>query len=53
MDASRCPHCNKPMKAVLTKDGRTGLKCVRCDKIDPIETGAAKWADGPLGTKAA
>jgi hypothetical protein len=53
MDASRCPHCNKPMKAVMTKDGRTGLQCLSCDKVDQLETDAVKWTDRRAGTKAA
>jgi tRNA(Ile2) C34 agmatinyltransferase TiaS len=53
MDASRCPHCNKPMKAVMTRDGRTGLRCLRCDKTDLPETDVVKWADSRPGTKAA
>ena len=29
--------------------GRTELKCVFCDKLDPMETPALKeWADSPL-----
>jgi hypothetical protein len=53
MDDNRCPHCNKRMMAVSTKDGRTGLQCLKCDKVDPLETDAVKWAESPLGTKAA
>jgi len=53
MDQSRCPHCNQPMKAVTTKDGRTGLQCLRCDKVDQLETDAVKWDDRRPGTKAA
>jgi phage FluMu protein Com len=52
MDASRCPHCNKPMTAVMTKDGRTGLQCLRCDKVD-LQSETAKWVDPRPGTKAA
>ena len=29
--------------------GRTDLKCMFCDKLDPIETaGAMQWAESPL-----
>jgi tRNA(Ile2) C34 agmatinyltransferase TiaS len=55
MDATRCPHCKKRMKAVATSDGRTGLQCLVCDKIDPLKTDAVKWAASALAapTKAA
>ena len=53
MDAGRCPQCNARLKAVVTSDGRTGLQCLKCDQVDPLETDAVKWADSPLGTKAA
>lgn len=61
MDLTKCPHCKKRMKAVATSDGRTGLRCLRCDKVeplkkvDPLKADAAKWADDPLTspTKAA
>jgi phage FluMu protein Com len=55
MDATRCPHCNRRMMAVATSDGRTGLKCLQCDKVDPFKTDTVKWADSPLAapTKAA
>jgi phage FluMu protein Com len=48
MDATRCPHCNRRMKAVTTTDGRTDLKCLRCDEVDPLQTDAVKWAESPL-----
>jgi tRNA(Ile2) C34 agmatinyltransferase TiaS len=55
MDPTRCPHCTKRMKAVATSDGRTGLQCLECDKIDPLKTDAVKWAASALTapTKAA
>jgi phage FluMu protein Com len=62
MDPTRCPHCNRRMMAVATPDGRTGLKCLQCDKVDPLKTDTVKlktdtvkWADSPLAppTKAA
>jgi tRNA(Ile2) C34 agmatinyltransferase TiaS len=55
LDATRCPRCNKRMKAVLGPDGRTDLLCLECDKVDPPATDAMKWADSPLAvpTKAA
>jgi phage FluMu protein Com len=48
MDATRCQRCNTRMKAVAAEDGRTDLKCLKCDKVDPLHTDAVKWADGPL-----
>jgi phage FluMu protein Com len=48
VDATRCPHCNKRMKAVATSNGRTGLKCLRCDEVDPLKIDAVKWAASPL-----
>ena len=55
MDLTLCPHCRKRMKAVATSDGRTGLVCPRCDKVDLLQNDAVKWANGPLTapTKAA
>jgi tRNA(Ile2) C34 agmatinyltransferase TiaS len=55
MDSTRCPRCSRRMKAVATADGRTDLRCLQCDEVDPLKTGAAKWADSPLAspTKAA
>jgi hypothetical protein len=48
MDATRCPTCEKRMKAVVGADGRTDLRCLRCDKVDPLRTDAIKWAQSPL-----
>jgi tRNA(Ile2) C34 agmatinyltransferase TiaS len=55
MDPTRCPQCNRRMIAVATSDGRTGLKCRQCDKVDPLKTDSVNWADSPLAppTKAA
>jgi phage FluMu protein Com len=50
MDATRCTHCNKRMKAVLGEDGRTEFKCLQCDLLDPLQTDAVKWAESPLAT---
>ena len=34
-----------------SSSGRTELKCLFCDKLDPMEmTAANKWADSPLAT---
>jgi hypothetical protein len=38
------------MVPVPIYSGRTELKCLFCDRLDPIEmTEPQKWADGPLG----
>jgi phage FluMu protein Com len=50
MDATRCAHCTKRMKAVLAENGRTEFKCLRCDLVDPLRTDAVKWAASPLAT---
>jgi tRNA(Ile2) C34 agmatinyltransferase TiaS len=44
----RCPRCNKRMKAVLARNGRTDFQCLQCDNVDPLQTDALKWADSPL-----
>jgi len=51
----RCPHCNKRMQTVFGANGRTEFQCLQCDKVDPLKTDAAKWAESPLAqpTKAA
>jgi phage FluMu protein Com len=47
---TRCLHCGKRMVPILSS-GRTELKCLFCDKLDPMEmTAANKWADSPLAT---
>ncbi len=48
MDATRCSHCTKRMKAVLAANGRTEFKCLNCDLLDPLQTDAVKWAESPL-----
>jgi hypothetical protein len=53
MDLTRCLHCGKRLVPVPTLDGRTELKCVWCDDIDPLKTEAAKWADSPLASPVA
>ena len=46
---TRCLQCGKLMDPALDLNGRTELRCVFCDKLDPMETTEAKqWADGPL-----
>jgi phage FluMu protein Com len=48
MDLSRCPKCNKRLMATTERTGRTELKCLKCDEVDPMKTDAAKWADSAL-----
>ncbi len=48
MDLTRCPKCNKRMMAMTDRSGRTELRCMKCDKIDPMKTDTAKWADSSL-----
>jgi phage FluMu protein Com len=50
MDQTHCPKCNKRLMAITDRTGRTELRCLRCDKVDPMKTDAAKWADSPLAT---
>jgi len=55
MDDHRCPKCRKLLMAMIDRTGRTELRCVKCDQVDPMKTDAAKWADSSLAgpTKAA
>jgi DNA-directed RNA polymerase subunit M/transcription elongation factor TFIIS len=50
MDEHRCPNCKKLMMAMTDRTGRTELRCLKCDKIEPMKTEAAKWADSQLST---
>jgi tRNA(Ile2) C34 agmatinyltransferase TiaS len=50
VNLTRCPNCKKPMKAVLKSDGRTDFLCLECDKLDPLNTDAVKWANSPLAS---
>jgi hypothetical protein len=46
---TRCLHCGKRMVPMPHLSGRTELKCLFCDKLDPLEvTTANKWAESPL-----
>ena len=46
---SRCPHCGKRLVPEPSGSGRTELKCLFCDQLDPLEVlEAKKWADSPL-----
>jgi uncharacterized C2H2 Zn-finger protein len=48
MDPTRCPHCTKRMKPVVTDDGRTGLACPKCDAVKPRQTDAARSTESPV-----
>jgi hypothetical protein len=46
---SRCPACGKHLVPTPSESGRTDLKCVFCDKLDPMEIDQARqWAESPL-----
>jgi hypothetical protein len=46
---TRCLHCGKRMVPAPSYTGRTELKCLFCDKLDPAEmVEPNKWADSPL-----
>ena len=51
MDEGRCPKCSRRLMAMTDAKGRTALRCLKCDKVDPIETDALKWASSPLAQK--
>jgi hypothetical protein len=38
--------------AMMEAKGRTALRCLECDDVDPIKTDAVKWAASPLAQKA-
>jgi DNA-directed RNA polymerase subunit M/transcription elongation factor TFIIS len=47
--ASRCPNCGKHLVPTSSDSGRTELKCVFCDHLDPMELQTARrWADSSL-----
>jgi hypothetical protein len=48
MDPTRCPHCAKRMKPVVTDDGRTGLACVTCDAVKLRQADAARRTESPV-----
>jgi phage FluMu protein Com len=46
---TRCLQCGKRLVPAPSYSGRTELKCVFCDKLNPMETPALKeWADSSL-----
>jgi hypothetical protein len=48
MDVTRWPKCKKRLMAMTDRSGRTELICLKCDKVDPMKTDAAKWANSNL-----
>jgi phage FluMu protein Com len=48
MDDHRCPKCKKLLMAMTNRTGRTELRCLKCDRVDPMKTEALKWAESPL-----
>jgi phage FluMu protein Com len=48
MDGTRCPKCQKRLIAMTDRTGRTELRCLKCDHVDPMKTEAVKWAESPL-----
>jgi len=48
MNDHRCPKCKKLMMAMTDRTGKTQLRCVKCDKVDPMKTDAVKWANSGL-----
>ena len=47
MQEHRCPKCNKLRMAMTDRTGRE-LRCLKCDKVDPMKTEAVKWASSSL-----
>ena len=49
---TRCLRCGKRTVPTPGIGGRTELKCVFCDELDPLKFEEAKWADSPLAKPA-
>jgi hypothetical protein len=46
---SRCPHCGKHLIPTPSESGRTELRCMFCENLDPMELPTARqWAESPL-----
>jgi hypothetical protein len=45
---THCLHCGKRTVPAPGDSGRTELKCVFCDKLDPMTPALKEWADSPL-----
>jgi phage FluMu protein Com len=48
MNEHRCAKCKKLLMAMTDRTGKTELRCLKCDKVDPMKTDAVKWADSGL-----
>jgi len=48
MDQTKCPHCGKRLKPVLSANQRTELRCRLCDDVDPRHTDAVPWLKGSI-----
>jgi hypothetical protein len=52
MDQTRCSKCNKRLTSIADRNGglngRTELRCLKCDGVDPMNADAAKWSASPL-----
>lgn len=48
IEITHCPQCSRKLSATIGASGRTELACLRCDKVDPLQTEAAKRAQIPL-----
>jgi tRNA(Ile2) C34 agmatinyltransferase TiaS len=48
MDITRCPKCKRRLMALTDQNGRTDLRCLKCDTMDPMKTDVAKWVDSSL-----
>ena len=45
MDMTRCPKCKKRLMAMIDRTGRTDLRCLKCDKVDPLKNVVVEWID--------
>jgi phage FluMu protein Com len=49
MHSERCPKCNKLLILMTDRKGRSEVRCVRCDQLDPMKMDATtKWANSNL-----
>jgi phage FluMu protein Com len=45
MDVVRCPRCNRPLLAMTDRTGKTELRCLKCDKVNPMKISAGGLAN--------
>jgi phage FluMu protein Com len=48
MDVVRCPRCNRPLLAMTDRTGKTELRCLKCDKVDPMKIDVGMLAKRPV-----